>query len=338
MQKHPAKIDVPVLLIFFARPETFEKVFESVRQARPSTLLLWQDGPREGREDDVIGVQRCREIAENIDWECTVYKKYNEKNFGCDPSTFYSHKWAFSLVDKCIILEDDRIPAQSFYPYCKYLLDKYKNDDRINHICGTNLLGDYEACPDDYFFSPCGSTTWATWKRVADGWDEKYLSLDDTYHWDCIESLYGKVWRNLWQNTAMRHRNSGVPYWETILGMDAHLNSRLVIIPKKNMVTDIGMTANATHAIAKSKCLPKVQRDMFNMEAFDVAFPLNEPKHIVADMNYMEKIGRISGVGHPWLRLWRKVVYVFNCIRFGEFNVISSSVKRKIQRTFKRGK
>ena len=126
MQKHPAKIDVPVLLIFFARPETFEKVFESVRQARPSTLLLWQDGPREGREDDVIGVQRCREIAENIDWECTVYKKYNEKNFGCDPSTFYSHKWAFSLVDKCIILEDDRIPAQSFYPYCKYLLDKYK--------------------------------------------------------------------------------------------------------------------------------------------------------------------------------------------------------------------
>ena len=50
------KIDVPVLLIFFARPETFEKVFEVIREARPSTLLLWQDGPREGRPDDVEGI------------------------------------------------------------------------------------------------------------------------------------------------------------------------------------------------------------------------------------------------------------------------------------------
>ena len=61
------KVDVPVLLIFFARPETLEKVFESIREARPSTLLLWQDGPREGREDDVENIQKCREIAENID-------------------------------------------------------------------------------------------------------------------------------------------------------------------------------------------------------------------------------------------------------------------------------
>ena len=65
----PWKIDVPVLLIFFARPDVFEKVFESVREARPSTLLLWQDGPREGRPDDIENIEKCRKIVENIDWE-----------------------------------------------------------------------------------------------------------------------------------------------------------------------------------------------------------------------------------------------------------------------------
>ena len=40
--KHPAKTDVAVLLLFFTRSDTFRQVFEAVRQARPSMLLLYQ--------------------------------------------------------------------------------------------------------------------------------------------------------------------------------------------------------------------------------------------------------------------------------------------------------
>lgn len=326
------KTDVPVLLIFFARPDTLEKVFESVRQARPSTLLLWQDGPRDGRPDDIEGIEKCREIVENIDWECTVYKKYNEKNYGCDPSTFYSHKWAFSIVDKCIILEDDRIPSQSFYPYCKYLLDKYENDERVNHICGSNLLDVYEDCPNDYFFAPCGSTVWATWKRVADSWDEKYLFLDDKYNLSCLERLYGKDWFNVWQKTAERHKATGVSYWETILGMDSLLNSRLAIIPKKNMATDIGLTENATHANSHAECLPKVHRKMFNMERYEIEFPMKEPNHIVVDMNYMDKLSYINGIGHPILTFNRKIIYFVKALRYGKPKLILASLKRKLKR------
>ena len=134
----PWKNDVAVLLIFFTRDDVFAKTFAAVKEARPRKLLLWQDGPREGRPNDMQGIQRCREIAEDIDWECEIYKNYQEKNWGCDPSTFYSHKWAFSIVDKCIILEDDCVPAQSFFPFCKELLDRYEKDLRINRICGFN--------------------------------------------------------------------------------------------------------------------------------------------------------------------------------------------------------
>ena len=98
--KQPAKIDVAVLMLFFNRPDHFQKVFDEVRKARPAKLFLYQDGVR--GEQEVPGCVACREIAsdENIDWECEVHRSYQTKNQGCDPSGHLSQKWAFSMVDK----------------------------------------------------------------------------------------------------------------------------------------------------------------------------------------------------------------------------------------------
>ena len=57
MMKHPAKIDVAVLLLFFNRPESFGQVFAEVKKARPSRLFLYQDGPR--GERDMAGIKAC---------------------------------------------------------------------------------------------------------------------------------------------------------------------------------------------------------------------------------------------------------------------------------------
>ena len=136
--KNPFKHDVSVLMLFFNRPEHFREVFEEVKKARPARLFLYQDGPR--GERDMPGIEACRQIAddENIDWECEVHRMYQEKNFGCDPSEYLSQKWAFSMTDKCIVLEDDDVPSQAFFPFCKELLDKYENDERVWMIAGFN--------------------------------------------------------------------------------------------------------------------------------------------------------------------------------------------------------
>ena len=325
------KVDVPVLLIFFARPETLEKVFESIREARPSTLLLWQDGPREGRPDDIENIMKCRKIVENIDWECTVHKMYNEKNYGCDPSTFYSHKWAFSLVDRCIVLEDDFYVDQSFFPYCKELLDKYENDERINHICGFNLLGEAKDCPNDYLFSYNGSGAWASWKRVADGWDETYSFLHNEYYINNLRKKYGKRF-DKWYNTAVRHEGTGRAFWESILGFDCILNNRYAIIPKKNLVSNIGLTYGSTHSNAEMKLLPKRQQSIFNNPTYEINFPLKHPEFIVPDYQYMDELDELMGNGHPFRQMYRKCVYFLKCIRYGKVNNILSSLKRKIKR------
>lgn len=322
-------IDVPVLLIFFVRDEVLQKVFDSVKEARPSTLLLWQDGPRKNRFDDLEGIKKCRRIVENIDWDCKVYTNYHENNMGCDPSTFLAQKWAFSLVDKCIILEDDRVPSKTFYRFCKELLDKYEFDERINHICGTNLLGENTECDADYFFAPAGSTTWASWRRVAKTWDEEYSYLDNHYAMQCLKHVKSKAEYKIIKDHAERHRNEGKQYWETILGMGCVLNNRLAIIPKKNMVEDLGLTENSTHAVPNIKLLPRFAQKMFYMKQFDVSFPIVHPKYVIVDNQYYAQILSRAGIGRPIIKIMRKIDYLFRCLFFCEYKRIFKSVRRR---------
>ena len=326
--KQPWKIDVAVLLIFFRRDEQFKKTFEAVRRAAPKTLLLWQDGPRDGT-DDMEGILKCREIADSVDWDCEVHKFYNEKNYGCDPSTFYSHKWAFSIVDKCIVLEDDFVANESFFRFCKELLDKYENDERINHICGMNVLGEYKNYPYDYFFGYTGSNAWASWKRVVDGWSEEYAYLNDTHSLNNLQKIHGKKF-DRWYNAARAHKATGVPFWESILCFDSLMNSRVAIIATKNMVENIGMTSDSTHSDTKIEYLTKTEKRLFDIPTWELEFPLKHPPYMVVDAEYFKQLNRFFAIGHPFIAAYRKVYHIFKYTIHGEiFKKIAKKLKKK---------
>lgn len=300
------EIDTNVLIIFFVREDVLKETFEAVRQARPRRLFLWQDGPRNGRPDDLEKIQRCREIVSNIDWDCEVYRKYNEENIGCDPSIFYAYNWAFTHVDKCIFLEDDQVPNQSFFRYCKELLDRYEHDSRISHICGYNYCEVTDNCKGDYLFAPFGSGAWATWKRVADEWDANYSFLDDKENITNVVKRYGAIANSSFK-TAERHRKQGKAFWESIVGCNCLLNNHLVIIPKRNLVSNKGLTTNSAHSNANIAYLPKVTRRLFYMKTYEIEFPMIHPKGMIVDMDYVEKVCNIMGLGKPLLAIKRRI-------------------------------
>lgn len=284
-------IDVPVLCIFFARPDQFRQSFEQVRKAKPRVLLLWQDGPRKDRPDDMENILACRKIAENIDWECEVHRNYHEENMGCDPSTHLSHKWAFSIVDKCIILEDDIVPSQTFFRFCKELLDRYEYDTRIDRICGQTLYGGVPDKRYSYFFARSGSSWgWATWKRVADTWESDYAFLKDDYYLDLGKKHFGHNRYDTSVATAKRRCAEGIPYWEHIVGFRTTMNSGLVIYPTVNMIENVGTSQNASHAPDNIAELPKDIQTMFTTCAMDVEFPMKHPPYVIEDYHYFEKI------------------------------------------------
>lgn len=335
---NPALVDVAVLILFFNRPEPLSAVFEQVKKARPSKLFLYQDGPR--GEKDMPGILACRKIVDEIDWECEVHQWYQEKNFGCDPSEYLSQKWAFSIVEKCIVLEDDDIPSLSFFPFCKELLDKYEHDTRISMITGINYDEISKDMPYDYFFATTFSISgWASWRRVIDQWDEHYSFLDDAFNLRQLEEyIKERKYQKEFIEFCRHHRESGKAYYETIFHAAIFFNSGLSIVPAKNMINNLGATAGSTHFGGSNNLLPKGYRRIFTMKRYEQDFPLKHPRYIIENVGYKNRMFRIMAWGHPWIKIGRSFEELYLNLRYGNFQHIRKSLINRINKWLGRNK
>lgn len=330
-QSKESKIDLSVLIIFFARPEPLFKVFEQIKLARPSKLYLYQDGPRENRPDDVENILLCRKIVEDIDWNCEVHKMYQEKNYGVDPSEYIAQKWMFSTEEYGVVLEDDDVAALNFFPYCKELLERYKDDKRIGIICGMNQMEVYQDTPDSYIFTKSGSITgWATWKRNIDLWDSTYKWLDDPHAHRVLKGVMGDKDYTNFIKVASANRESGKEHYESILGACFYLNNHLNIVPKYNLISNIGIGMNAAHGATSMEILPKGIRGIFFMKTYEIELPLSHPKYIMEDVNFRRKLDRIMANGYPLVKFYRALESGFRRLSIGDFENLKKGFIRRL--------
>lgn len=333
-----AKIEIAVLILFFNRPDALSAVFEEVRKARPSRLFLYQDGPR--GEHDMPGIEACRKVVEDIDWECDVRRLYQEKNFGCDPSEYLSQKWAFSMADKCIVLEDDDIPSQSFFPFCKEMLDRYEHDTRISMITGTNYDEVTPDIPYDYFFATTFSISgWASWRRVIDQWDEHYTFLDDAYNLQQLEELIKeRKYQKDFVEFCRYHRKSGKAYYETIFHAAIFFNSAMSIVPRVNMINNLGACGEGVHLSGTNATMPRAYRRIFEMGRHELDFPLRHPRYVIENVKYKDRMFRIQGWGHPWIKIGRSIEELWLTMRHGEWKRILPAVRNRIRKLLGRSR
>lgn len=154
-----------ILLIVFRRPDTTQKVFDRIREVKPKKLYIAADGPRNEIERNECDVTRA--IVSCIDWDCEVVKLYQERNLGCDKHCFQAISWFFEQESEGIVLEDDRVPSRSFFGFCSTLLEKYRDDERIGHIAGSNYQFGKKRGDGSYYFSNLTHAGgWAGWRRV----------------------------------------------------------------------------------------------------------------------------------------------------------------------------
>lgn len=329
--KQPAKTDIAVLMLFFNRPGTFSQVFDAVRKARPSQLFLYQDGARDA--GDQAGIEACRRIAadENIDWQCDVHRNYQTRNYGCDPSGFKSQQWAFSMADKVMVLEDDVVPSPTFFPFCKEMLDRYEKDPRITMVAGFNTDEITPDVPYDYFFTSVFSIWgWASWKRVFDQWDSSYSLMHDDFNRRQLAALVKeRKYRQDFMKMYTDHAASGKAYFESIFWTSMLVNHGLAIMPAKNMINNVGATADSTHFSAL-KTMPSRLRRIFTMKRFDVSFPLKHPKYIMENIAFKDHFYRAQGWNHPWIKIGRSFEEFFLNLEYGNFSVIFRSLHKRI--------
>ena len=337
-QLKPFLVDVPVAIQAFVRPQMLEKQWAVIKQARPSILFVRSDGPRENVPADRDLIARSRAITEDVDWECTVYRLYQEKNIGMYGMMDYTQPFIWDKVDRCIFLEDDQVPAVGFFRWCAEMLERYKDDLRIYRITGVNLCGTWDATPNDYFFAkvPTSSGS-AMWRRTYEARDTELKYAKDPYmmaHLNRHLPWYlKKQFRSFAETGTYAYHKPAGEFFSRAM---QNCQNQLVIVPKYNQIANIGIGGGSTHTASNMKTMPKALQKQSFMETPEFTFPLKHPEFVFADVEFGKEREKYLGVRSKWQNTWRNLERYARLLIFGEFKKIFSGISRKMNKTIEK--
>lgn len=242
-------LDVPILFLVFNRLTTTERVFEQIKIARPKQLFIAADGPRLGNTTDHSKCEAVKNhILQEVDWPCEVRTLFRNQNLGCGNAVSSAITWFFEQVPYGIILEDDCLPSQSFFGFCSQLLRYYAKNTDIMEITGTNLLdGQLDNLTDSYYFSSYGSIWgWATWKRAWELYDFDMKSWPISQQGLFQKLKHRKDIKN-WATSFDNVYHKKIDTWDYQWVYSMWLHNGICIVPKRNLVMNIGFNEEATH-------------------------------------------------------------------------------------------
>ncbi len=265
-------MNTPILLIIFNRPDTTQMVFNEIKKQRPKYLFVAADGPRSDKEGEFEKCQKTREIIKQIDWDCELKTLFRDVNLGCKWNIVEAINWMFETEEYGIILEDDCVAATSFFKFCVDTLIKFKNDESIFAISGTNIQST-TTVGADYFFSMMGGNWgWATWKRAWKFFKPDINCLLTIENWKIIKKNSGhpKVYKAI--RTVIESSSLNIEHdtWDYQWLFIRFLLNKKSVVPKVNLVKNIGFSTNSTHTFSESHPLS-------NLPLYELSFPISHP-------------------------------------------------------------
>ena len=296
------KFETPILFIIINRPDTAEKVFNEIKKIKPKKLFVSADGPRENKPGEKEKCLATRKIIDQVDWECEVYKKYSDVNLGCKLGVSSGIDWFFKNVEQGIILEDDCLPAQSFFKFCEELLEKYKNNDKIMMISGDNFQNGRQRGDGSYYFSKFSHIWgWATWRRAWEHYSVNMEGYPKFKQDKKINAIWNKKYiRKYWTNIFDQVYENKIDTWDYQWAFSIWKMDGLCVIPNYNLISNIGFRDDATHTKSANKLAnQKIQ----SMDIIKHPFKIEQNKK--AD-NYYSKIFKKS--------LFKKILNKINAL------------------------
>ncbi len=243
--------DVPVLLIIFNRPEVTRQVFEAIRQARPQKLFIAADGYRQDKVGEKELCELTKTVVSNVDWPCEVHHDYLDHNIGPCARVPLAINWFFDGVERGIIFEDDCLPDATFFPFCRELLERYKNNEKIMNISGSNFQDGKIRGEASYYFSIYPTTWgWATWKRAWKLYDKNMNGFPNFLKENRIQNIVpnaAKKEQRYWLGFFKKEYDKKFVFWDVKWLFALWTYERLSVIPNNNLVTNIGFGNDATH-------------------------------------------------------------------------------------------
>lgn len=304
---------IPVVLFTFKRKKPLLRIINRLAIVKPAKLYLISDAGR--NEDEHILVKDVRESIEScIDWNCEIIKNYADTNKGVYKSIGEGAKWVLEKEEFAIFLEDDNLPEITFFDFCSEMLVKYKNDDNVMWVVGTNYLGKH--LPKDgasYMFTrhmlPCG---WASWgNKFSKFYDGELKLLNKKSGKDLKEKfinkkLYKQEVTKYFKTKYTLNKSIELASWDAQMGFSIRHNDFYGISPKYNQIENIGVDEFSIHGgtsyVDNSPAAEMISR-FCGIKTIPLEFPLKHPKNIEIDLEYEKKVAEI--VLYPFLERFK---------------------------------
>jgi len=239
-------MSIKIAGVYFAynRPELIEKTLSKFSKFDFDKLIIFLNGPAD-QSDEPKTQRTLSEVKRIIKNKKNIELNVNKINKNINLQFFESLNYVFNKYEAAIVLEDDCIPSDTFFNFCKTTINYHKKDDKIAAICGTNYLN--IKLPEDYYYTkyffPWG---WASWRRF---WKSMSIKKNDIKHFQnskkfnmiFTNSLEENYWRNIFFD-----KNFDVP-WDNYVFMNMIQQGKFAAIPKHNLIKNIGVGLKSSH-------------------------------------------------------------------------------------------
>ncbi len=272
------QFNTPIVFQIFSRPDHVRRVFSAISAVRPAQLFIMADGPRPDRPDDVARCNEVRAIVQNIEWPCKVWTDFAPTNMGCGDRTISGLNWVFEHVDEVIFIEEDVLPELSFFAFCREMLWRFRDDQRIVTVRGLNLYP-WRTSSYSYFFSSfLGSWGLALWRRSWEQFDPAMTIWPEARESSLLVNVFPKHAHWKYWHWILDHCYGGNYDWDYAFALSCWLQSGLTVVPTRNLIRNIGFGADAAHT--------KVDTGPGKLPLQSLDFPLRHPPFVLPDRAY----------------------------------------------------
>lgn len=229
----------PILFIIFNDIKKSRLVFEEIKKIKPKSLYLAADGPRKENAGEAQRCMQTREIINEINWDCEVKTFFKEENSGSAGLGVYSAiEWFFQNVEEGIVLEYDVVPHPDFFPCCQELLMKYRDNESVMVISGSNFQDGILRGNCSYYFSSI-PTLWgfATWRRAFKKVEYNVNVIDRKELLNSIPYFKDKALMRYWKYKFDCMKKGLINTWDYQFLFSIWMNKGIAIIANKNLVT-----------------------------------------------------------------------------------------------------
>lgn len=232
----------PILILAFNRPHLTKELLNRLNEDEISELYVSIDGPRS--ESDIEKATEIMALIENFSHKLPVNVRLGKSNLGCRLGVIAGLDWFFSQVQGGLVLEDDCHPQDGLLKFITANNER-GTQEKIGMISAHNPFR--EVATENYLSRFIFIHGWYMKSCV---WAElrTEIFLVTTPKIFGLRGSCGGIPESVfWWSAYIRARIGLHDTWDSLLYRAFRQRGYLCLVPKVNMIENMGFGAEATH-------------------------------------------------------------------------------------------